>query len=107
MSIDVTGMSATELRDLVEAANAEKGNAAEREMNEIKELAETLKARCEAISLDVISLFRERRLVAVKYRSPEGNEWTGRGPFAKWLKPYTEGKSKEEALEAIQQFLVA
>ncbi len=35
----------------------------------------------------------------VKYRSPSGEEWSGRGPAPRWMKPFLEqGKTKEDFL---------
>ena len=34
-----------------------------------------------------------------KYRGPNGEEWSGRGPAPRWMKPYlTKGKTKEDFL---------
>ena len=34
-----------------------------------------------------------------KYRGPGGEEWSGRGPSPRWMKPYLEkGKTKEDFL---------
>ncbi len=34
-----------------------------------------------------------------KYRSPDGEEWSGRGPSPRWMKPFlAKGKTKEDFL---------
>jgi DNA-binding protein H-NS len=75
-----------------------------------------VKAESEQLGLDLGSLFggpvpakrgrkaaggpkAERLPVAAKYRSPTGDEWSGRGRMPKWLQAAeAEGKSRDDFL---------
>lgn len=72
------------------------------------ELAKT-KALASTLGLTVAQLFgitpttvepeRKKRQVKVKYRSPNGEEWSGRGRPPLWLQAqYEQGKTKEDFL---------
>ena len=81
-----------------------------------REFMTRMKAEGEQLGLDLGSLFggaaparrgrksvgepkAERPPVAAKYRSPTGEEWSGRGRMPKWLQvAEAEGKSRDEFL---------
>jgi DNA-binding protein H-NS len=79
-----------------------------RQANEIEELrakvAET--ARTFGVSIDEIMGLTGKRVIKhakgkqpARYRGPHGEEWSGRGPHPRWMKPLlVKGKTKEDFL---------
>ncbi|HEY8612306.1 MAG TPA: H-NS histone family protein [Roseomonas sp.] len=108
-SINLDHLNAQELNQLIEEAKAklaEKSKAARAAL--IEEMTE--KAAQLGLSLDALigsqakpqtNVRRVRRdagaQVAPKYRSPEGETWSGRGRMPRWLgEAVSKGKTKDE-----------
>ena len=107
-AIDLNGMSAAELTQLIkeaEAALVAKKDGAK------ADLVEEMKTKAAALGLSLADLLEKpgprtnvRRVrsdaggkVAAKFRGPNGEEWTGRGRKPTWLTMLeAEGKMKEE-----------
>ena len=106
-SIDLDSLTVQELTTLIRDTEAMRSSKQEEAkaalMNEMREKAE-------AIGLSFDSLFahtatpsatRTRRgpsgTVAVKYRGPNGEEWSGRGRMPRWLQAMeAEGRKRQE-----------
>lgn len=117
-------MSAADLTRLIEAAEAQRREAAERGK---RELIEKIRAEAEALGLPMRDLFaslspaavstskparRPRKApaaegdgatsgpgskVPVQFRGPNGEEWSGRGRLPRWLTALeAEGRSRDE-----------
>ena len=86
------------LRDLIGEEYTQKTEAAKvRVIAEAREKFAQLGLTFE----DVIASQRKRKQAArppvmPKYRSPDGKEWSGRGPTPKWIREYEEGGGNRE-----------
>jgi DNA-binding protein H-NS len=110
MSIEVVaGKSVPELDELIAAAEAEKASAKERAIGEFTAKVEEIKALAESLGIKKIASYFGAAKPEKLYRDPNNaeNTWSGKGPKPAWLKSLLDGKSKEEAKEAIKQYLVA
>jgi DNA-binding protein H-NS len=104
-NVDLDGMSVQELSALIEAAETKRREKAEQEKTAF--IAET-RERAAKLGLSFDALFpmlsgtRKARkegggTVPVKYRGPEGQEWSGRGRLPNWLSALeTQGRKREE-----------
>jgi DNA-binding protein H-NS len=107
--VDLKGMSAAQLRELIAEAEAElvaKQEAAKTELRakwqaEAAEAGLTLDAVTLAVAAAGTGKGRARKPgssnVPVKYRGPNGEEWSGRGRSPRWVQvAEAEGKSLED-----------
>jgi len=82
-----------------------------RQAQEIEDLRAKVTLTAQSLGVSVAELFglhdkRRKRgpnqskgPLPAKYRGPEGQEWSGKGPAPKWMKPYlAKGKTKEDFL---------
>ena len=105
-NIDFDAMDATELNQLIKDAKQALENKQEGAKTQF---IEEMRAKASALGLDLSSLLTTPRTnvrksrtdkgvqVAAKFRSPEGETWTGRGRMPKWLtEAMNHGKSKED-----------
>ena len=87
-----------QLRDLIGEEYKQKAAAAKgRVIAEAQQKFEQLGLTFE----DAIASRRKRKqavrtLAVVKYRSPDGKEWSGRGPTPKWIRVFEEGGGNRE-----------
>lgn len=104
--IDFEDKTIEELNSMIAAAEAAKEAAKDREHTDLLRLVDQVKTKAEALGIKPISLFRETVESKPKYRNPNNPDETfsGRGPRPAWLKALLEGKSKEEAKEALKQY---
>jgi DNA-binding protein H-NS len=105
----VAGKSVPELDELIAAAEAEKSSAKERAMGEFQAKIDEVKALAESLGIKKVASFFGAAKPEKLYRDPANaeNTWSGKGPKPAWLKALLDGKSKEEAKEAIKDYLVA
>jgi DNA-binding protein H-NS len=106
-SFDLNGMTAQELTALIDAAQAKRQ---EKQAEAKAALMEEFRGKAIQLGLTLESLLpgptpeptrRTRKdagaPVPVKYRSPEGAEWSGRGRMPKWLSALeAQGRNREE-----------
>lgn len=83
--IDLSALSLDELQAIKANIDTCIASAAQREIDVLNEMAETLKARCEENGVDVrtLDIFR----TPPKYINPNNPDqtWSGRGKRPKWL----------------------
>jgi DNA-binding protein H-NS len=104
--IDMSEMSAAELTQLIDEANALLGQKREEAKTE---LLQEMRAKATAIGIDISELVTSPRTnvrkvrsdvgksLTAKYKSPNGETWTGRGRMPRWLsEAERSGKSREE-----------
>ena len=106
-SFEVTGLSFEELQALKKEIDAE---IESRKAREIEALRTKVTESAQSLGVSIEELFglksrtkREtkhaRGKQPAKYRGPAGEEWSGKGPAPKWMKPLlAKGKKKEDFL---------
>ena len=108
-NVDLEHLSAAELTQLIQQAEAKR---AEKQEGARTALIEEMNAKAAALGMSLDALIGKqpaprtnvRKLrgdagkpIAAKFRSPDGETWSGRGRMPKWLTRATaEGKSKED-----------
>jgi DNA-binding protein H-NS len=105
----VAGKDVSELDALIAAAEAEKAAAKERAKDEFYALVEKVKSEAEKFGFKLKDVFFPKPEKPAKlYKNPNGDEtWSGKGKKPGWLNALLEGKTKEEAKEAMKAYLVA
>lgn len=109
MSINLDNLSVQELTQLITEANAKRSEKQESARNqlieEMKSKAAQLGLSLEALigaSASLKGITRKVRgdkgqSLAIKYRGPDGETWTGRGRMPRWLTTAIEkGQSKDQ-----------
>ncbi len=106
--VNLDGMSAEELKELAESAEAK---FAEKQEEALDGLRAEIEAKVSALGTTVAGLFglakpqrpARRTLkkagtsLPAKYRTPDGQEWTGRGRKPKWISAMeADGKNIEQ-----------
>ena len=99
----------TSYKELVEKAQELMAQAEELKKKELESVINTIKAQIEEFELTAAdlgfsttggkkkSISKKMSEVAPKYRSPNGEEWSGRGRSPKWLaEEIAKGKTKED-----------
>jgi DNA-binding protein H-NS len=108
-SFDVAAYSFEELQDIRRLADAE---LEARRAHEMEALRVKVTESAQSLGVTVEELFgfqtaaRAKRVTKhargkqpAKYRGPGGEEWSGKGPAPKWMKPLlAKGKKKEDFL---------
>src|SRR3974390_1204312 len=111
-SFDASSYSLLELQEINKQVNAE---IASRKTVEIEALRAKVAESAHALGMKIEEIFglstsrakpRSKPEVKAapgklpaKYRGPAGEEWSGRGPTPKWLRPLlTKGKTKDDFL---------
>lgn len=104
--LDFEDKTVEELNAMIAAAEAAKEAAKDREYTDLLRLVDQVKTKAEALGIKAVSLFKEVVESKPKYRNPnnESETFSGRGPRPAWLKALLEGKSKDEAKEALKQY---
>ncbi|MBI0539073.1 H-NS histone family protein [Roseomonas sp. KE2513] len=108
-SIDLDNLSAEELTQLIQQAEAKRD---EKQEGARAALIEEMTARAAALGMSLDALIGKQgaprtnirkvrgdtgKSIAAKFRSPDGETWSGRGRMPKWLTRATaEGKTKED-----------
>jgi DNA-binding protein H-NS len=106
--LDLSGYSFDELLDLKKEIDSE---VESRKAREIQALRARVTESAQTLGVSVLELFglhqqpakREtkhpRGKQPSKYRGPNGEEWSGRGPAPRWMKPFlAKGKTKADFL---------
>ena len=108
-SFDAASYSFEELQEVRRQIDAEIGSRKAQEIEalraKVSESAQLLGVSIEEL-LGVSILARAKRVTKhprgkqpPKYRGPGGEEWSGRGPAPRWMKPYlAKGKTKADFL---------
>lgn len=109
MSIElVSGKSTEELDALIKAAEAEKAEAAKRDVEELNLLVDKVKGMAEALGLKAKALFSDKKEYPPKYKDPNSEAtWNGRGPQPAWFKALLENVPKDAQKEARKAYLIA
>lgn len=109
MSIElVSGKSTEELDALIAAAEAEKAEAVKRDLEELQNLVEQVKAKAAAIGVKAVSFFTEHKDYPPKYKDPNSDAtWNGRGPQPAWLRAILADVPKEQWKDAKKPYLIA
>lgn len=104
----VEGKNSEELDALIQAAEAAKEAAKNRDFEEFAQLVEQVKAKGEALGLNLKSFFIEKKDYPDKYVNPNNSEqkWNGRGPTPAWMKELFGDLPKEDWKEAKKQYLI-
>jgi DNA-binding protein H-NS len=106
---DVTAYSFEELQEIKRTVDAE---IDARKAHEIEALRAKMTESAQSLGVTIEELFglqtapRAKRVTRhprgkqpAKYRGPSGEEWSGKGPAPKWMKPLlAKGKKKEDFL---------
>ncbi len=105
MNFDAMGVE--QLTELAAKIKAAEQSAKERSLSEVKELAATLVAKCNALGIKVNSFFREEK-VTPRYMNTDNHDetWKGRGPKPKWLKKALKGLSEDEAELKLESYRI-
>lgn len=102
--------SSYSFEELVEIKNDLEGELDSRKSKEIEGIRSKLQENAKALGISVEELAglskgtrRQTRHARgpqpPKYRGPNGEEWSGRGPAPRWMKPHlAKGKTKEDFL---------
>lgn len=105
----VEGKNSEELDALIKAAEAAKESAKSRDLDEFAALVEQVKAKGEALGLNLKSYFVEKKDYPDKYVNPNNTEqkWNGRGPTPEWMKAlFGPDLPKEQWKEAKKAYLI-
>jgi DNA-binding protein H-NS len=106
----VLDFSAYTFSELVKIKQNLDGELQSRQANEIEELRAKVSKAAHALGVSVEEIFglpsggkritrHPRGKQPARYRGPHGEEWSGRGPAPRWMKPLlTKGKTKEDFL---------
>jgi DNA-binding protein H-NS len=97
--------------DLVEIKKELDKEIQSRQAREVEELRARVAESAHALGVSIEELFGLRRHAGTritkhprgkqpaKYRGPNGEEWSGKGPAPRWMKPYlAKGKTKADFL---------
>jgi DNA-binding protein H-NS len=96
--------------ELLEIKQNLEGEIQSRQANEIEELRAKITGAAHALGVTVEQIFglpsgkkrvtrHARGPQPARYRGPTGEEWSGRGPAPRWMKPLlAKGKTKEDFL---------
>lgn len=105
----VEGKNSEELDALIAAAEAAKESARSRDLAEFYELVDQVKAKAEALDVNIKSFFVEKKEYPDKYVNPNNAEqkWNGRGPTPEWMKGLFGDLPKDQWKEAKKQYLIA
>lgn len=104
----VEGRNCDELQALIDAATAAQASAKQRAIEEFESAVESIKAKAEALGLNVKSYLVEKKEYPAKYRNPanETETWNGRGPRPAWLRALLADVPAEQIKEAQKQYLI-
>jgi DNA-binding protein H-NS len=111
-SFDAAPYSLQELHEIRDQIDVE---IASRKTNEIEALRVKVAETAQALGISIEEVFgfstaraklrakpeatQSQGKLPAKYRGPAGEEWSGRGPTPKWMKPLlTKGRTKEDFL---------
>jgi DNA-binding protein H-NS len=106
----VPNMSSYTFSEMVEIKQTIEVEIQSRHRKEIEALREKVKKVAQTLGVSVAEIVglkgNGRRMTKhargkqpTRYRGPEGQEWSGRGPAPLWLKPFlAEGKTKQDFL---------
>ncbi len=96
--------------ELVEIKKSIEGEMQSRQAKEIEELRATVEEAAQTLGVSVQEILglpnggkrvtrHPRGKQPARYRGPHGEEWSGRGPAPRWMKPFlAKGKTKEDFL---------
>ena len=103
--------STYEFDDLVEMRNELDSEIESRKASEIEVLRVKVTESAQSLGVSIHEIFglaphavkrqtrHARGKQPARYRGPSGEEWSGRGPAPRWMKPYlAKGKTKEDFL---------
>lgn len=104
----VEGKNSEELDALIKAAEAAKESAKSRDLAELNELVARVKAKAEALDVNIKSFFVEKKEYPDKYVNPHNAEqkWNGRGPTPEWMKSLFGDLPRDQWKEAKKQYLI-
>ncbi len=105
----VEGKNSEELDALIKAAEAAKETAKNRDLEEFAELVAQVKAKGNALGLNLKSFFVEKKDYPDKYINPNNadQKWNGRGPTPEWMKAlFGPDLPKEQWKEAKKAYLI-
>lgn len=110
MSFDeiVEGKNSEELDALIRAAESAKESAKNRDFEEFASLVNQVKAKGEALGLNLKSFFVEKKEYPDKYANPNNadQKWNGRGPTPDWMKELFGDLPKDQWKDAKKQYLI-